>query len=232
MTSCKTLILEYSYQTKTFGIEDLWNWISTIAKYSRNTVMCLVSRMVETGDLVRVAKGLYSSPSNKSIFKAIPTESVITLAKRLREKFPFAPFCIYNGSVMAPLQHHLSSNNVTYVETDRTAVESVFNYLKENKDNVWLSPDADFVYRYIDLSKEGIIVKPLVSESPLQTIDVVPTPTLEKLLVDIRKDADFGYLQGAEAERMLENAKSLYAVNITRLNRYARRRGIANLELS
>ena len=46
----------------------------------------------------------------------------------------------------------------------------------------------------------------------------------EKLLVDIRCDADFDYRGGGEAFRMLENAVSLYMVNRTKLLRYAGRR--------
>ena len=47
---------------------------------------------------------------------------------------------------------------------------------------------------------------------------------LEKLLVDIRCDADFDYLAGSEAFRMLDNAISLFTINITKLLRYAGRR--------
>ena len=92
-------------------------------------------------------------------------------------------------------------------------------------------PDEDMVYRYIDLEKGGIIVKPLVTEAPLQKMEGIPVPTLEKLLVDINKDADFSYLQGAEAERMMDNAKALYIINTTRLRRYAKRRGLKIEEL-
>lgn len=60
----------------------------------------------------------------------------------------------------------------------------------------------------------------------MQTMEGVTVPTLEKLLVDINKDPDFSYLQGAEAERMMGNAKALYIINATRLRRYAKRRGL------
>lgn len=227
MTSCKTLILEYSSQNNTFGIEDLWNWISSIAQYSRNTVTCLLYRLVDAGDIIRVAKGLYTKAANKTIFKAIPSDEEMALVKKINKRFPFAPLVIYNGAVLSTLQHHLSANNITYIETDRSAVESIFNFLRDENDKVWMAPDSDFIYRYVDLAKGGIIIKPLVTEAPLQTINGINTPTLEKLLVDIHTDADFAYLQGIEAERMFENANSIYALNKSRLNRYARRRGIA-----
>lgn len=175
---------------------------------------------------MRIARGVYAASSRKNTFTVELTTDEIELAGALKKQFPFAPFCIYNGKALSPLQHHLSNNSMTYIETDRFATESVFEFLKERTDKVWLTPDADMLYRYVDLSKGGIIVKPLVTEAPLQDIDGVRTPTLEKLLVDIRRDADFSYLQGTEAERMWENAQSLYFVNTTRLKRYAQRRGL------
>lgn len=229
MTSCKTLILEYSTRTNTFGIEELWKWISTIAKYSRNTVSCLLYRLVEAGDIIRIEKGLYAKADNKTIFKVEPTDEEIALVSKIKAKYPFAPLCVYNGTALSPLQHHLSANNITYIETDRSAVESIFNYLRADYDKVWLAPDLDFIYKYIDFAKGGIIVKPMVTESPVQTLNGVTTPTLEKLLVDIRKDPDFTYLQGIEADRIFENADSMYVINKTRLNRYARRRGIKGM---
>ena len=60
----------------------------------------------------------------------------------------------------------------------------------------------------------------------MMTIDGVPGPSLEKLLVDIRRDKDFDYLAGEECSRMLENAFNMFPVNMTKLLRYAGRRGV------
>ncbi|MGM9776273.1 MAG: DUF6577 family protein [Candidatus Coprenecus sp.] len=67
----------------------------------------------------------------------------------------------------------------------------------------------------MDISAPAIIVKPKVSDSPLMKIEGVPGPSLEKLLIDIRRDKNFDYLAGEESSRMLENAF-----------RYAVRRGV------
>ena len=79
-------------------------------------------------------------------------------------------------------------------------------------------------YDYVDISQPGLIVKPMVTGSPLQECDGVVVPTLEKILVDIRRDADLDYMGGGEAFRVLENALSLYSLNTTKLLRYAGRR--------
>ena len=224
--SYRQRILEYADENSSFSSEELFDRLKSEGMDSRNSMSVTLSRMVRGGELFRIAHGRYAQKDDRNVFRAKPTDKEQTIFHRLNQELPFAPFCIYNGNVLAPLQHHLSDNEMTYVETDRSATESVFNLLKKDTPNVWLAPDGDTVYRYINLSEGGIIVKPLITESPIETVDGVPSPTLEKLLVDIQKDADFSYLQGTESDRMLENARSLYNINTTRLNRYAKRRGL------
>ena len=76
------------------------------------------------------------------------------------------------------------------------------------------------------MSQPAIFVKPLITESPVTECNGVYVPTLEKLLVDLRKDRDFFYLQDSEGDNILRNAYALYAVNQSRLLRYAARRGV------
>lgn len=78
---------------------------------------------------------------------------------------------------------------------------------------------------YVDIAGNGIIIKPLISGSPLTQEEGVPTPTLEKILVDTLCDDDFSYLRGGEWQYMLDNAFRAFAVNTSRLLRYASRRG-------
>jgi hypothetical protein len=226
MGATNDLILDYAERNEVFDVEKLWEWVSRQSTITRSYLNCLLSRLVRAGKVCRVSRGLYAAVKDKQLFQAVPTKSVKSVYKYLHTRLPFTPFCVYSGEVLSPLQHHLSMNATMYVEADRSAVEAVFNLLQAKHPHVWMTPDGDFVARYISLSESNIIVKPLVTESPLETVDGVPSPTLEKLLVDIKKDADFAYLQGVEAEYMWENAQSLYLLNQTRLRRYARRRAL------
>lgn len=226
MNTCKELIQDYAAIKDSFEATDLWEWLSSKGISARNTMNCTLSRMINKGDIVRIACGTYAAADGKQIFNAVLTNKEMEIARVLKEHFPFAPVCIYNGITLAPLQHHLFENNMTYIETDRTAIESFFNFLKERLDNVWLTPDSELVSRYINLSDAGIIIKPLITEAPLQYVNGIPSPTIEKLLIDIQKDHDFSYLQGYEYERLWDNAQALYYINSTRLKRYAKRRGL------
>lgn len=79
-------------------------------------------------------------------------------------------------------------------------------------------------YNYVDVKKKIVVVKALVSQAPLARQEGYYVPTLEKLLVDIRKDKDFYYMQGIEASYMTDTARQMYVINEQKLQRYAKRR--------
>ena len=55
---------------------------------------------------------------------------------------------------------------------------------------------------------------------------MITLPTLEKLLVDIYdEDKMFHFVQGAEIERIFQNALNRYSINYTTFFGYAKRRG-------
>jgi len=66
-------------------------------------------------------------------------------------------------------------NNTVYIETNREVTESVFNVLlPKYKGRLFLSPTKKIASTYIDFGSENIIVKPLVTESPLTLDEKVP----------------------------------------------------------
>lgn len=184
--------------------------------------LCTLAR---EGFLVRVGQGEYALP-RKQAFQFTPSEKAKIIYNGLKAELPFTDFCVYDGRILSSIQHHLSINNAIYIETNRDAVESVFIRMREKQKDVYRQPDAAFVNDYIDLREPCIIVKPLVTESPLADVEGIRVPTLEKLLVDTQKDADFDYLRGTESLYIFQMAFELYTINTQRLLRYAKRRGI------
>ena len=218
-------IMDYAALHPNFGLQDLYAYLDGEANISRQTVSWYLTKLTESRQLRRIGHGLYAKPT-KQEFVIIPTDEERTLYDELKRLWPFANFCIYNGSVISPLQHHLAANNITYIETEREATSAVFNHLRDDGRTAYLRPTRDLIYNYIDLSQPAIFVKPLITESPTLQNEGVMVPTLEKLLVDLQKDQDFFYLQEAEGLNIFSNALSLYTINESRLLRYASRRGI------
>ncbi len=218
-------IMDYANLHPNFGLQDLYAHLDGEADISRQTISWYLTKLIESGRLHRIGHGKYSK-ANKQQFSIVLSEEEHSLGEELKQHWPLAHFCIYNGSVISPLQHLLAANNITYLETEREATSSVFNFLKDKGQKVYLRPTRELIYNYIDLSQPAIFVKPLITESPVLEYDGVLVPTLEKLLVDLQKDADFFYLQESEGVNIFRNALSLYVINESRLLRYARRRGI------
>ena len=218
-------ILDYAEIHRNFSIEDLFAYLHERIGINRSSLSWYLFKLVNKNVLVRTGRGMYAKVM-KQPFVPKPVDEVKDIYGLLQADFPFAKFCIYQGEIIAPLQHHLSSNRVIYVETDRDSAETVFNFLKDGNRDVYLRPDKEMIYRYVDMDSRTYFVKNLVSEAPLQKVSDVPMPTLEKLIVDILRDTDFFYLQGSESDRIIENAFTLYTVNQSRLFRYAGRRKV------
>ena len=218
-------IMDYAALHSDFGLHDLYEYLDGEADISRQTVSWYLTKLTESGQLRRIGHGKYAK-ADKQQFAIVPTDDQQQLNEMLKQHWPFAHFCIYDGSVISPLQHLLAANNITYIETEREATSAVFNHLRDEGRTAYLRPTRDLIYNYIDLSQSAIFVKPLITESPVQECNGVLVPTLEKLLVDLQKDADFFYLQEAEGFNIFRNAMSLYTINESRLLRYASRRGI------
>ena len=207
-----TSILDYAEMHRNFSIEDLFAYLHERSSINMSSLSWYLFKLVNDNVLARTGRGMYAKVM-KQLFAPRPIDEVKDIYDLLQANFSFAKFCIYQGEIIAPLQHHLSSNRVIYVETDRDSAETVFNFLKDGNRDVYLRPDKEMIYRYVDMDSRTFFVKNLVSEAPLQKVSGVPMSTLEKLIVDILRDTDFFYLQGSKSDRIIEKTFTLYAVN-------------------
>ncbi|MDE5808922.1 MAG: hypothetical protein K2H59_01410 [Muribaculaceae bacterium] len=221
----RTAILSYAENRDLFRFSDLFSYLNNIFEISKVTLSWYIRRLLDDNILFKLGRGVYTSrvaPTSEYIPRV--SNKSLKVAKAISKTFPYINICVFDGENIADFQHHLSTNNIHYVEVDRDAVESVFHFLKQEGCTVYLNPDKDFAYKNIDISKEAFVVKPLISESPIMEIRGVKTPRLEKILVDILCDDDKDYLHGNEWYRIFENAHNMYYINRSMLLRYASRR--------
>ena len=121
---------------------------------------------------------------------------------------------------------HQPLNSYLIVEVEKDGLKSVFYNLKESNYPVFIDPNRDIIENYVPINKQSIIIKPIISESPLLQMDNILTASLEKILVDIFCDKDlFDAYQGNELRTIFREAISKYTINMNRMIRYASRRG-------
>lgn len=225
MSRIDDIIMEFASKHMEFKADDAFMYCvakeMTTLPYVRKVLM----RLVDKGKLIRPSRGIYIKP-DKAVFRPQLSLDAKEIYESLKKVYPFTKICVSEGSWISPLLHHLASNQTIYVEVEKDASEFIFDYIKSSGGKAFYKPDEDMIYRYINLDDRNIFVKNLVSEAPLQKVDGVSVPTLEKILVDIYSDPDFSYLQGSEYVRIAESTMTLFNINKTKLFRYAKRRGV------
>jgi hypothetical protein len=188
-----------------------------------STVNWRVYNLVNLGVLLRVGKGKFKLGKGSLYIPELDSR-IIKISKLIKEKFPFIQYCIWVSSSIIEFGHHIPGTNIVFVDAERDSAESVFHALKEEYKAVFYRPSKDLFDNYINELQDVVIVRALVSESPLQLIKNVPTVTIEKILVDALVDEEFEFLRGNEINHVFKNVFDRYSINISKLIRYADRK--------
>lgn len=225
MTETRMAILTYAASREMFRFADLLSYLNGLFAISKVTLSWYLKGLVKDNRIFKLGRGIYTS-RRVEVREYEPELSVklLRLSKKLSKAFPYTEMGVFDGRILSDFQHHHSTNNLLYIEVERESQESVFHYLKQAGYTAYLSPDKDFFYNHVDMSRSAIIVKPLITESPLIETQGVKTPKLEKILVDILCDDDMDYLHENEWSRIFENANAKYSISRTTIMRYASRR--------
>lgn len=225
MIETRAAIMTYAENREAFRFADLLSYMNGIINISKVTLSWYLREMVKDNILFKLGRGIYTSrPQQAMCYTPRLRDKAIKIGKLIARAFPFVKTSVFDGQVLADFQHHISSNNIIYIEVEREVMESVFHWLKSEGYAAYLNPNKDFVYDNIDIAKDAVIVKPLISESPLTEIRGVHTPRIEKILVDILCDDDMDYLHGSEWHYIFDHVMNTYSINRSALLRYASRR--------
>lgn len=181
-------------------------------------------------DIIRPLKrGLYVI-SYKPKYKPEISPKLIKLAKQITEKFEDVRHCIWETKWLNEFSQHQASRRIILIEIEKDFIESLYYELKDSlRDELYLNPDEKAIDFYIAESDNPVIIKKLITRSPIarrtEKRVKIHTPMLEKILVDLfAEERLFYYMQGSELIHIYENATSNYAINFTKLFSYAKRR--------
>lgn len=219
-------IIQYALtQNEPFQPAELMQYLDS-QNISRTSAKVVLYRLLRSSRLEKVGRGLYRLPAKHNMeFLYSPSKEELTLARQIRDKFPFADFCIWKPAVLIPYMQHIPALSIIFVDVEKVAAESVFYFLQglQEHKTVLLNPTMQECERYIT-SDDIIIVRTLINEAPVVSVQNYFVPTLEKILVDAAGDNELLFAQGAELYTIYENAFQAHNVNVSRLLRYAARR--------
>ncbi len=189
----------------------------------RSTVNWRVYELVKQGILERVGKGKFKIGKSK-LYQPEITIKLFKINKSIRTNFPFVTFCLWQQQWINEFSQHIAKTGVIMVEVERESAESIYHFLKDSFASVFYKPGKEILREHIQSLDSALLVKPLVSEAPIQEVRGVPTVSIEKLLVDAYSDVEFEYVHGQETIHIFEYAFNSYSINHAKLLRYADRK--------
>lgn len=228
MTATETILNYAVLKGGTFLRKDLLRDIDvTMTDVTRRSVDLQLGRMVSSGVLERNGRGEYRLAScSLPEFVYVPSEDEQSIFLNLKQQFPFLDFCIWSPRVLSPFMLHVPNIGYSFVDVEKDGMESVFHALQGMSlgRNVLLDPSPRDCDLYLTGS-DAIVVRQLTSQSPLTMVNGCVVPRIEKILVDAVGDDELLFAGGSEIYNIYEYARERNNVNMSKLLRYASRRG-------
>jgi hypothetical protein len=193
-----------------------------------STLRWRLHSLKNAGKIESPARGMYTLSKHEK-FEASLESGLYQIAKEIKKQFPYARFCIWPSNILNQFTTHQPSSYFNIVEVEKDAIEGVFSHLQQNHKNVFLNPSKKEIDYYISGQSKTLIVKTLYQRAPLATDKTGkhPFPKFEKILVDLIAEPNiFSVYQGSELKNIWREVCQRYAINVSTLNNYAKRRKV------
>ena len=181
-------------------------------------------------NIIKSIKRGYYTISYKPKYKPEFSDDILKLSRFITNTFNEIKHCIWETDWLNEFSQHQATKRIIMIEVEKDFVESLYYEIKDNfKLDPYLNPDEKVITLYISESANPVIIKKMITRSPIQKqkekrINIY-LPMLEKILVDLfADDRIFYYYQGSELINIYKNAIKKYTLNYTKLFSYARRR--------
>lgn len=214
-----------------FSREELFNFYRSFEPDLKEGTFAWRIYNLKNKNIIKEIQRGYYSISYKPKYKPEISKEVLKFAKVIYGHFKDVKHCIWNTEWLNEFTQHQSGKKLTIIEIEKDFVESLYYELKDEfKFDFYLNPDEKVIDFYISESQNPVVIKKLITKSPIskrtkKKINFY-TPQLEKILVDIYTEKKlFYFYQGSELVNIYENALKKYAINFTTLFSYAKRRG-------
>lgn len=181
-------------------------------------------------NIIKSTRRGYYTISYKLGYKPEISRDLLKFGKVISDKFEDAKYCLWDTDWMNEFSQHQSSKKLIIIEIEKNFIESLYYELKDSfRFDFYLNPDEKAIDFYISESQSPVIIKKLITKSPIskRTEKRIKfyTPLLEKILVDLfTENKLFYFYQGVELIHVYENALKNYTLNYTTLFSYAKRR--------
>jgi hypothetical protein len=218
----KEHIIDYARDKYYFYINDLKRYfIEKGTKFRKNSLKQQLYLLKKEEFIYSAGRGWYSNIQKEFELNIEPTEKIIKL---LIDKFPLLEFSCWSTEQLKGFFHHLPTQFVIFIYTDKDFLQSVKDFLMENDYDVYLNPHKIEVEKFVDLKTKTIILRPSVSSRVSKEKNLTK---IEKILVDLFMEMKkISLIDKDEYIKIVSNIILNYRINMAELLDYAHNRKI------
>lgn len=193
--------------------------------YKESSINWLLGKLKSEYKIIKISKNAYCRIEGKRFEYRYPySEELCLIVKEIKDEFPLLDFQVWELVQLNEFVNHQLAHNTLFIEVEEMLEESVFEFLKEKHVGVLLKPDVKEYYKYRE-PDNTIVIQKMVTEAPA-AIKGTNFSRLEKILVDVLKDKLVGsMIDERECSTIFEDSFARYALDVSRIYRYASRRG-------
>lgn len=221
-TTIKESIIDYARDKYYFHINDLKKYFTEKGiKFRENSLKQQIYLFKKEKFIYPAGRGWYSNIQKEFNLNIKPTEKI---TKLLIEKFPLLEFSCWSTEQLKGFFHHLPSQFVTFIYTDKDFLSTLRDLLSENNYNVYLNPYKADAEKFVELKTKTIILRPSVSSRVSKEKNLA---TIEKILVDLFMEMKkISLIDRDEYIKIFSNIIFNYRINIAEILDYAHNRKI------
>ncbi len=219
-TTIKEHIINYTKNKYYFHINDLKKYFTEKEiRFEEDTLKRYLYLFKKNKLIYTAGRGWYSNVKKEFELDIKPVEKIIRLIK---DKFPLLEFSCWGTEQLKGFFHHLPSQFVTFIYTDKDFLQSVKDFLIENNYNVYLNPYKIEAEKFVELKTKTIILRPSISS---RVPEEENRAKIEKILVDLFMETKkIGLVDKEEYIRIISNIIVSYRINMAEMLDYAGRR--------
>ncbi len=224
----KESIIDYARDKYYFHINDLKRYFTEKGnKFEEDTLKKYLYLLKKNKVIYPAGRGWYSNIQKEFELNIEPTEKIIKL---LIEKFPLLEFSCWSTEQLKGFFHHLPSQFVTFIYTDKDFLSTLRDFLTENYYNIYLNPSKIEAEKFIELKTKTIILRPSVSSRISKEKNLTK---IEKILVDLFMEMKkISLVDKEEYIKIVSNIILNYRINMAEMLDYAHNRKIEDQMLN
>ncbi|MBL7117283.1 MAG: hypothetical protein ISS94_00640 [Candidatus Syntrophoarchaeum sp.] len=218
----KEHIINYAKNNSYFNINDLRKYFTDRRiDYKNDTLKKYLYLLKRENAIYGAGRGWYSTIKHDFVLDTKPVEEIRALIK---DKFPLLDFSCWSTEQIKGFFHHLPSQFVTFVYTDKDFLQAVKDFLADEGYNTYLNPRKSETEKYVELKNRTVILRPFISPREPKNQRFAK---IEKILVDLFMETKrVNLMDMSEYQKIFSNIIHNYRINIAVMLDYAERRKI------